>query len=1435
LQDTNAFILDKLREMDKFWFLNKCIIKKVRVNKDLKSWYINIEGPFKVAEDLIKELEQNLLTTYSFLLDINISYKEIEDIENTKSYETIKEWYKEKGEDLYLLLKNKFPSIIGSIPFKYWLVDNTTLTIQVNSQIVVESIINKNIPIFIKNNINHQIIKPFKVEVIFNSDINIQKELQILKEAELERIVKSSVPTNVKNAEQQKNKSNKSINKLINKNIKGKSITQNSTIIDDISIESGNVVVEGKVFDFEYRIFNNNKGIVSFNITDFSNSITIKTFEKKEDIELISKFFEEYKYVKVKGDVQFDKYTKEIVIMARDIQKINYQEKEDNHNNKRVELHTHSQFSAMDGVTSIKDIIKKAAKWGHKAIAITDHGVLQAFPEAMNAGKENDIKIIYGVEGYLIDDNEAVVWGDYRGDLNQCFVVFDIETTGLSPVKDQITEIGAVKIENGRIVDKFNTLINPGCSIPYRITKLTGITDEMVKDEPRIHEILPRFIEFCNNCILVAHNAKFDISFIKNKAKSVNLNVNNPIVDTLALSRLCLPSLKRHRLSNVVKHFGIKLENHHRAVDDAQATAEVFLNLIDIVKINGAKNIEDLNYILKDKESVKKMDTYHIIILVKNLIGLKNLYKIISKSHMDYFYKKPRIPKSLLKRFKEGLIIGTACEAGELYKAILRNVEKKELEKVISLYDYLEIQPLGNNNFLIDKGIVENREQLIEINKKIVSLGEEYNKPVVATGDVHFLNEKDEIYRRILMSGQGFQDADNQAPLYFRTTEEMLKEFDYLGKEKAEEVVITNTNYIADQIQNILPIPTGTFPPKIEGAEDEIFKMTMKKAHNIYGDKLPDIIQKRLDKELNSIINNGYAVLYLIAHKLVDKSLEDGYLVGSRGSVGSSLVATFTDITEVNPLPPHYICPECKHSEFFDSNVVGVGPDLPDKNCPFCKTKYNKEGFDIPFEVFLGFEGDKEPDIDLNFSGEYQAIAHKYTEELFGSGQVFKAGTIGTIAEKTAYGFVKNYAEDRGSVLHNAEINRLVKGCTGVKRTTGQHPGGIMVVPRDKEIYDFCPIQRPADDPNTDIITTHFDYHSLSGRLLKLDILGHDDPTAIRMLEDLTGIDATKIPLDDKKTIKIFTSTDVLNIKPKDIGSSVGTFGIPEFGTRFVRQMLEDTKPTAFSDLIRISGLSHGTDVWINNAQDLIRNNTCTIKEVISTRDDIMVYLTYKGLKPKSAFKIMEGVRKGRGLTPDDVKEMKENNVPQWYIDSCTKIKYMFPKAHAAAYVMMAFRIAYFKVHYPLSFYATYFTVRTDDFDADLITKGKTYIKNKIKDLEDKGNEITTKEKGLLIVLEISLEMYCRGFSILPVDLYESHAEKFIIKDNALLAPFNSLTGLGIKAAYNIMEARLPNKFISKEDLRERCKISKNVIEILDQHGCLKDLPDSNQLSLFGI
>ncbi|HAE92432.1 MAG TPA: PolC-type DNA polymerase III, partial [Tissierella sp.] len=904
--------------------------------------------------------------------------------------------------------------------------------------------------------------------------------------------------------------------------------------------------------------------------------------------------------------------------------------------------------------------------------------------------------------------------------------------------------------------------------------------------------------------------------------------------DTLELSRALFPSLKSHKLNLIAKHLNVSLVNHHRAVDDATATSEIFLRILDILKERNIINFKQINGLNANK-NLSKDESFHIIILAKNLIGLKNLYKLISESHIKYFHRRPRIPKSLIEANREGLIIGSACEAGELYRAIIKNKSMNEIKEIVKFYDYLEIQPIENNMYLVREGILKNEEQLRQINRKIYNLGKENKKLVVATGDVHFLDPEDEIYRRILMSGQKFKDADIQPPLYFRTTDEMISEFSYLGKEIAEEVVIKNTNLINDMIDEILPIPDGTFPPVIEGAEEELRRITYEKAIEVYGNPLPEIVEKRLERELGSIIKNGYAVMYIIAQKLVWKSLEDGYLVGSRGSVHSSFVATMSGITEVNPLKPHYVCPNCKYNEFFVDGTIASGADLPDKICPRCETKLNKDGHDIPFEVFLGFEGDKEPDIDLNFAGEYQAVAHKYTEELFGEGYVFRAGTIGTIADKTAYGFVKKYFEERDISVNLAEINRLVQGCTGIKRTSGQHPGGVMIVPKYKDILDFTPIQYPADDKSSGVITTHFDYNAISGRILKLDILGHDVPTIIRMLGDITGVDPTKIPLDEPKTMKLFTSTESLGVTKEDINCEVGTLGIPEFGTKFVRQMLIDTQPSTFSDLVRISGLSHGTDVWINNAQNLVKENIATLSKVISTREDIMLYLINAGMDKKKSFKIMEKVRKGKGLLDEEEEEMRSLNVPEWYIDSCNKIKYMFPKAHAVAYVMMSFRIAYFKVYFPEAFYATYFTIKANDFDADLVIKGKEFVKNKIRELEKLGNDLTAKEKNLLTVLEVVLEMYARGYKFQKVDLYKSDSDKFIIDENGMIPPLKSLEGLGENVARKIVEERNISRFISIEDLVSRGKVSKPVLEVLTNHGCLGNLPLSNQISLFNI
>lgn len=1226
----------------------------------------------------------------------------------------------------------------------------------------------------------------------------------------------------------------------------GKEFTGNPVKIVDTKIPGESVIVEGNIFNIEPREIKGEKYIVSFDITDKSDSTTVKFFVKRSvfDNELKDKIKKDA-YLRVQGEVQFDKYAKEINIMAKAIMTAQAPPpRMDTAEEKRVELHLHTQMSSMDGVTPVKTYIKRAIDWGHKAIAITDHGVVQAFPDAMNAAAKSDLKVIYGVEAYLIDDLGNAVFSPRGQNLDDTYVVFDIETTGLSKEKEMITEIGAVKVADGKIIDRFSTFVNPQRPISAEITKLTGITDDMVKDAPTIENVLPEFLKFCEDTVLVAHNASFDTGFIRIAAERAGLGeLHHTIVDTLELARALLPELNKHKLDIVCEHLGVTLNGHHRAVNDAEATAEVFIKFLDMLAEKKIFTLDEINVLASRTVNYKKLRAYHAIILVKNYTGLRNLYELVSMAHIDYFFRRPRIPKSKFMQMREGLILGSACEAGELYRALLDGEPKQRIEELVHFYDYLEIQPLGNNKFMIDSPRVENihsMEDIKNMNRKIVELGETYEKPVVATCDVHFIDPDDAAFRKIIMAAEGFPDADNQPPLYFRTTDEMLAEFDYLGEEKAREVVITNTNLIADQIEKIKPIPDETFPPKIEGADEQLRQICMDKAHSIYGDPLPPLVQDRLETELNSIISNGYAVLYIIAQKLVWKSVADGYLVGSRGSVGSSFAANMAGITEVNSLPPHYVCPNCKYSDF-DSELVksfameeASGCDMPDMNCPKCGTLMHKDGHDIPFQTFLGFEGDKEPDIDLNFSGEYQQTAHAYTEELFGVGHVFKAGTIGTLADKTAYGFVKKYFDEREITAHNAEITRLMNGCTGVKRTTGQHPGGLMVVPSDHNIYEFCPIQRPANDVNSTVTTTHFDYHSISGRLLKLDLLGHDDPTVIRMLYDLTGVNPQTVPLGDPATMSLFESPEALGVTAEDIGCETGTLGIPEFGTKFVRGMLLDTKPKTFADLLRISGLSHGTDVWLGNAQTLIENGTITLKETISTRDSIMIYLINKGVDKKKSFKIMEKVRKGKGLTDEDIADMKAANVPDWYIESCQKIKYMFPKAHAAAYVMMAFRIAYFKINYPEAYYATYFTVRAcDDFDYSCMCKGMDVAKAAMREIHAKGMEATAKDKAKMTVLELIVEFYARGFKFLPIDLYKSDSRKFIVTEEGLIPPFNSLQGLGTNAAQSIVDGREAGEFHTIEELKERTSLGRSLIDLLKENGVLNGIPETNQLSLF--
>ena len=1217
--------------------------------------------------------------------------------------------------------------------------------------------------------------------------------------------------------------------------------------IADLNAESGNVCIDGEIQAMEDKETKSGKVILSIDIYDGTSTMTCKAFLPANNAKKIIKRLKGTKAVKIAGKAQMDAFSNELTVMANIIVESTPMPKttrEDHAEVKRVELHMHTQMSQMDAMTSATDLIKRAMKWGMKSIAITDHGVVQSFPEAHHLlGRDNpDMKVIYGVEAYLAPDKENSVVNPKGQSIDTTYCVLDLETTGFSPVTDKITEVGIMKVKNGEVIDQFSCFVNPERPIPQRVVEVTNITDDMVKDAETIEKVFPKILEFLGDSVIVAHNAGFDVGYLKHNAKVLGYEFDYTYIDTLSLAKDLFPNFKIYKLGKIAEELGIKVEVAHRALDDVDTTVKVFNVMIQKLKDKGVTIIEEIDTMGKDeqaaKEEYKKLNTYHAIILAKNYVGLKNLYKLVSLSHLHYFYKKPRILKSLYKKYSEGLILGSACEAGELYQAILLGKSDEEIEKIAQDYDYLEIQPLGNNEFLVRDGKVPDREYLKDINRKIVELGEKLNKLVVATCDVHFMDPQDEIYRRILEAGQGYKDADNQAPLYLRTTEEMLQEFSYLGEEKAYEVVVTNTNKISDMCDRICPISPEKCPPHIPGCEDDLRRITYEKAHELYGDPLPEIIETRLEKELNSIINNGYSVMYIIAQKLVWKSNEDGYIVGSRGSVGSSLVAFMTGITEVNSLQPHYRCPNCKYSDFTDYGI-GNGYDLPDKDCPNCGYRLAKDGMDIPFETFLGFNGDKEPDIDLNFSGEYQAKAHKYTEVIFGKGTTFKAGTVGTVAEKTAFGYVRKYYEERNIPVNKAEITRLAVGCTGIKRTTGQHPGGIIVVPKGREIYEFTPVQHPADDPDSDIITTHFDYHSIDANLLKLDILGHDDPTVIRMLQDLTGVAPTEIPLDDPKTMSIFNSTDALGVTPEQIHSEVGTYGIPEYGTKFARGMLLDTHPTTFDELIRLSGLSHGTDVWLGNAQTLIEEGTVTLKEAICCRDDIMVYLMKKGLPPDKAFKIMETVRKGKALKDPEkwngFKElMKEYGIPDWYVKSCEKIKYMFPKAHAAAYVTNAFRIAWFKVHIPLAYYAAYYSIRAKAFDAEFMINGKEKVKNKMKESEMMGNNAAPKDKEMYDDLEIVLEMYERGITFLQIDLYKSHATKFQIEGEYLRPPLNSIAGLGNVAAESIMRARDEEKFMSIDDMKIRAKVGDSVTELLRQFGCLEGMSQSNQLSLFG-
>ncbi len=1405
-----------------FFEERKLRVYRIQYRKDRETFLF-----FESSNRLLSELEiEEMEGVVSKLLEQKTAvfvpcYEELE--KNTLFWEQYE-------DNLTHTLLKKYPAANGikeKLSFS-WNIVEKKLKCDLGSSIVYNNMIQNQAEKVLEEKILRETGEVIQVSFSCHDETVNVDEFQKMQEDSLEQLVKFLETQETKKPEKEKGGSSSEEDVLYGKRFSGEPI-----VLKTVREPMEKVVIAGKIFGCDKKQTKNGKYLYMFNITDDTDSISCKVFSKEDNVVL-----KDGNHIIVFGNISNDTYAQELTCLVNAIMTGKEKYREDTSVEKRVELHAHTSMTSMEGIVNVKHLIQTAKRFGHKAIAVTDDAVVQAFPDAMDAAGKTGIKVLYGVEGHMVDDMSEVLKEHNNKDLNQTFVVFDIETTGFSSINDAIIEIGAVKVQNREIVARFSELVNPKRSIPYNITELTGISDTMVYDKESIEEILPRFMEFSRDCVFVAHNSDFDTSFIKENCKRLSLPYDNIAVDTVELSRALLTDLKRHKLDVVAKRLGISLENHHRAVDDAEATAQIFLKFLEMLEERGVETLEDVNRKIT-KTNLHTIRDRSITIFAKNLVGLKNLYKLISCSHIKHFHKVPRILKSELLVHREGLLLGTAGEGGEIFGGVRdeveRGMEPRIVDEKIKFYDFAEIMPISTYHSFFSAKYDMNDSDLRKINQRIYEAAKKANIPTVAVGNVHYIEPDEGIYRHILRYGQKKKDDTVDKALYFRTTQEMLQEFSYLGEDTAYEVVIKNTNLVSDWIEEILPVPKGTFPPEIEGAKEDLRNMCQNKAKRIYGEVLPEIVEKRLDKELNSIIGNGYAVMYIIAQKLVTKSLSDGYLVGSRGSVGSSFAATMSDITEVNPLPPHYICEneDCRYVDFITDGSVGSGIDMEDKICPKCGKKLKKDGFDIPFEVFLGFEGDKEPDIDLNFAGEYQPNAHKYVEDLFGEGYVFRAGTIGTIAEKTAYGYVVKYLEENNLIANNAEKQRLQMGCTGIKRTSGQHPGGVMVCPKNKEIYDFTPIQYPANDSKSGVITTHFDYHSISGRILKLDILGHDGPSIIRHLEDMTNITATDIPMDDQKTMSIFTSSKAIECDLQEIQCDTGTLGIPEFGTRFVRQMLMDTTPHTFAELVRISGLSHGTDVWVNNAQDLVRNNVATLKEVICTRDDIMNYLIQKGLPSKMSFKIMESVRKGKGLNDEWEAAMNENNVPQWYITSCKKIKYMFPKAHAVAYVMLSFRIAYFKVYHKEAFYAASFTTKVDDFDADLICKGKEAVLAKYKELRQAENALTAKEGNLLTVLELAYEMYQRGIKMKHVDIYHSDAKKFNIMDGEILPPLMSIQGLGLTVAENIHEEAQKSEFISLEDFKKRTKASKTVVETLLSHGCLKDLPESNQLSLF--
>lgn len=1438
LVETNGKQLSMFRELlgwtesDVLTHIEHALIEKVYVSSSRQQVEIQIAFPHRLPPAVYLEVTRALTERLPLKAKILTRFR------YPKEVDDLGRWVNEYWNHCVEQVCGNDPVSSNALQQTEREISETTVLLPLMNQMTMDMLHKKGISSALEKWFRDEL--GLQLQIRFQLDEKAQEKVDLIRQRNIEEeqlLVEQMKQAIV--AEEEKEKAKEASGESMPETLAiGRPITEPVTEISVIGDEMRKVAVKGKVFALETRELASGRTLFQFNLTDFTSSIMCKIFAKEGKPLDTMRLLSDGKWLHVQGSVQYDTFAKELVLIAQDLFEIEGPSRKDKADRKRIELHAHTQMSTLDGVTPAKDLVSQAAKWGHPAIAITDHGVVQSFPDAYNTAKKAGIKCILGLEAFVVDDGVPIVYkvtddNDLPLNHETPYIVFDTETTGLNAAENTLIEIAAVKMKGMEILEEWTTLIDPETEISAKITELTGISNDMVQNQPKLAEALTKFREFCGDAVLVAHNAEFDLGFISVCATRIGMpEWTNAVLDTLPLARKLYPSEKNYRLKTLTTKFGVDLVNAHRALDDTVALAKVFQYMLKDLKERGVDRLSQLNENDGDVD-YSRIRPFHATILVQNKTGLKNLYKIVSESHVKYFYRHPRVPRSLLAKYREGLLIGTACQQGELFQGILRGKNLQELKEIAEFYDYLEIQPLEHYKPLLKNESISTLDAVKEYHNTILQIGSELDKPVVATGDVHFLNPEDEVYRDVFLQAVNDQQKGDQPPLYFMTTDEMLAAFSYLGEETANRIVIDNPNLINERIEDISPIPDRLYTPNIPGADDDIRNMCYERARELYGDPIPEIVGKRLEKELNSIITHGFSVIYLISSKLVKKSLSDGYLVGSRGSVGSSLVATFTDITEVNPLPPHYLCPSCRHSEFIADGSVGSGFDLPDKDCPQCGSKYKKDGHDIPFETFLGFKGDKVPDIDLNFSGEYQPRAHKFTQELFGVDYVYRAGTIATVAEKTAFGYVKKYAEEKGMTLRNAEISRLVNGCTGIKRTTGQHPGGIIIVPDYMDIYDCSPIQFPADDTNSEWRTTHFDFHSIHDNLLKMDILGHDDPTVIRMLEDLTGLDPKTIPTDDKQVMSLFGGTDALGVAPEQIRSNTGTYGIPEFGTKFVRQMLEDTKPSTFAELVQISGLSHGTDVWLNNAQELIRRGTCTLPDVIGCRDDIMVYLIYKGLEPGRAFKIMESVRKGKGVPPEDEEYMKSFGVPDWYIWSCKQIKYMFPKAHATAYVLMAVRIAWFKVHRPLEFYATYFSVRADDFDLQLMCQGYQAIWKKIDEIEAKGITASPKEKSLLTVLEMALEMTARGFKFYPLDLYQSDAVKFRVMEDGLLPPFGALAGVGESAAKGIVAAREHGEFLSVEDLQQKSRASKTVIELLQGFGCLQGLPETNQLTLF--